>query len=137
MAGCELLPRRRQRRAIIVVVVVAIRHGHGVRRGFGTVRNSAHVEVRGLREVEDFASLDAPVREVPVHVVREEVREVGEVVLVRAELGRLLVAQVPVGAKSVRLRKRGDVDGVSISRVNKPDESSYSAGEIFYRPPAL
>jgi len=68
------------------------------------VRGPAHVDVRFAREVEDLASLHAPVHELrSEHIVREKVREVDEVASVRVELGRLLVASVPIRAEAVRL----------------------------------
>ena len=73
-------------------------------------------------KVEDLAGLDAPVHELSAeHVVREEVGEIDKVVAVRVELGRLLVAKIPVGAKPALLRQRGDVHGVPIPCVDHPD----------------
>ena len=112
---------RRRRRVAIAVVVVAVGRGGGVSRGLGAVRGPAHVAVRRRREVEDLACFHAPVHElVADHVIREEVRKVHKVIAVRVELGRLLVAQVPVRAEAVLLGQRGDEDGVPISRVNHP-----------------
>ena len=62
-SGSGLLPGRRRRRVVIVVVVVAVGRGGGVSCGLGAVRGPAHVDVRLAREVEDLASLDAPVHE--------------------------------------------------------------------------